>query len=231
MLRFATIAFAVIALTVPATAKKADEKKIQSETLAHYIDRMQQQSPELIHASVGSLWTDNGLFADMNTDYKAMHVGDLITIVVAQGTTANNANSVSTARTFNASSGISGLAGHLKTSGVQEIFSPQSSATLSGKSQGSTTSTLNTTLAGRVVAVLPSRAMVVEAERQLTMNNEKQTLVVRGLVRPGDVAPDGSVASNRVANLELELKGKGVLSDGTRPPNLLVRTLLKIVGF
>jgi flagellar L-ring protein FlgH len=163
--------------------------------------------------------------------YKAMHVGDLITIVVAQGTTANNANSVSTARTFNASSGISGLAGHLKTSGVQEIFSPQSSQTLSGKSQGTTTSSLNTTLAGRVVAVLPSRALVIEAERQLTMNNEKQTVVLRGLVRPGDIAPDGSVASNFIANLELELKGKGVLTDGTRPPNLLVRTLLKIVGF
>ncbi|HXY04788.1 MAG TPA: flagellar basal body L-ring protein FlgH [Terriglobales bacterium] len=163
--------------------------------------------------------------------YKAMHVGDLITIVVAQGTTANNANTVSTARMFNASSGISALAGHLKTSGVQQIFSPQSSQNLSGKSQGSTTSSLNTTLAGRVVAVLPSRAMVIEAERQLTMNNEKQTILLRGLVRQGDIAPDGSVASNYIANLELELKGKGVLSDGTRPPNPLVRTLLKIVGF
>jgi len=160
-----------------------------------------------------------------------MHVGDLVTIVVAQGTAANNASTVSTARTFNASSGITALAGRLKTSGVQQIFSPQSSQTLSGKSQGSTTSSLNTTLAGRVVAVLPSRALVIEAERQLTMNNEKQTIMLRGLVRQGDVAPDGSVPSNYIANLELELKGKGVLSDGTRPPNALVRALLKIVGF
>jgi len=163
--------------------------------------------------------------------YKAMHVGDLITIVVAQGTTANNTNSVSTARTFNASSGITALAGHLKTSGVQQIFSPNAAQTLSGKSQGATTSTLNTTLAGRVVAVLPSSVMVIEAERQLTMNNEKQTIILRGLVRRGDIAPDGSIASNLIANLELELKGKGVLSDGTRPPNLLVRALLRIVGF
>jgi hypothetical protein len=34
-----------------------------------------------------------------------------------------------------------------------------------------------------------------------------------------------------VGNLELELKGKGVLSDGTRPPNLIVRWLLRILGF
>jgi len=226
-------AWTVVLLTLAAAsfAKKTPVNTIQRETLAEYVERMQQRGPDLSHASPGSLWTENGRLASMNTDYKAMHVGDLITVIVAQGTTANNAASVSTARTFNASAGISGLAGHLKTSGVQNLFSPQSSSTLSGKSQGSTTSTLSTTLAGRVVAVLPSGALVIEAERQLTMNNERQTIVVRGLVRAGDVASDGSIQSNRVANLELELKGKGVLSDGVRPPNPLVRGLLWLIGF
>jgi flagellar L-ring protein precursor FlgH len=227
----AHILVAVLLLVATGFSDKTQPGKIQRETLSQYIERMEQQGPDLSHASPGSLWTDSGRLASMNSDYKAMHVGDLISIVVAQGTTANNASSVSTARTFNASSGISALAGHLKTSGVQQIFSPQSSQTLSGKSAGATTSTLTTTLAGRVVAVLPSGAMVVEAERQLTMNNERQTILVRGLVRPGDVASDGSVASNRIANLELELKGKGVLSDGVRPPNPLVRALLRLVGF
>ena len=225
------IVFLLMLLASPSTAKKTKANTIQRESTSQYIQRMQQQAPDLVHASAGSLWTDSGRFASMNMDYKALHVGDLITIVVAQGTTANNTAAVSTARTFNASSGISGLAGHLKTSGVENIFSPQSSSTLSGKSQGTTTSTLNTVLAGRIVAVLPSGAMVVEAERQLTMNNERQAIVLRGLVRPGDIAADGSVQSNRVANLELELKGKGVLSDGVRPPNPLVRGLLRIIGF
>ena len=226
-----TCAIGLFLLAGTSFAKKAPANTIQSETLSAYVQRMQQQGPNLSHSSPGSLWTDNGRLASMNTDYKAMHVGDLITVVVAQGTTANNAASVSTARTFNDSAGINGIAGHLKTSGVQNLFSPQSSATLTGKSQGSTTSTVNTTLAGRVVAVLPSGALVIEAERQLTMNNERQTLVVRGLVRPGDVAADGTIQSNQVANLELELKGKGVLSDGVRPPNPLVRGLLWIIGF
>jgi len=63
------------------------------------------------------------------------------------------------------------------------------------------------------------------------MNNEKQTILVRGLVRPGDVGPNNTVPSNAIADLELELKGKGVLSDGTHPPNAIVRAILKIVGF
>jgi flagellar L-ring protein precursor FlgH len=82
-----------------------------------------------------------------------------------------------------------------------------------------------------VVAVLPNGVLVIEAERELTMNNERQTILLRGLVRPGDVAPNNTVPSNAVGNLELELKGKGVLSDGTRPPNLIVRWLLRILGF
>lgn len=214
-----------------ATAKETKPKTIQHETQAAYIQRMQQQSLDLSHAAPGSLWTDNGRFANLISDYKAMHVGDVIVIVVAQGTSANNTASVSTARTLSANSGITALPGKLKTTGVASLFSPNSSATLSGKSQGSTTSALTDTLGGRVVAVLPSGVLVVEAERQLTMNNEKQTILLRGLVRPGDIAFNGTVQSNQVGNLELELKGKGVLSDGVRPPNALVRGLLWVLGF
>jgi flagellar L-ring protein FlgH len=45
------------------------------------------------------------------------------------------------------------------------------------------------------------------------------------------VGSSGAVASNSIANLELELKGKGVISEGNRPPNAIVRAILKVVGF
>jgi len=214
-----------------ASAAHAGQKKVQRESLTNYLNRLTPQPPDLKPATPGSLWIDNGQMARLSADYKASRVGDVITIVVAQGTTANNAGSVSTARTFNASSSVAALAGHISTSGVQNIFSPSSSETLAGKSSASTTSTLTTTLAGQVVAVLPNGTLVVEAERQLLMNNERQTILLRGLVRPGDIAPDGTVPSNSIGDLQLELKGKGVLSDGTRPPNVVMRILQRIVGF
>jgi len=211
--------------------KAGQPKTIQRETLDSYVTRMRQESAGSASGSLGSLWVDHGRFANLAADYKALQVGDLVIIVVSQGTTANNAASVSTNRTFNASSSITGLAAHATTTAVQNIFSPNSAAALSGKSQASSTSTLQDSLTGRVVAVLPSGVLVVEAERQITMNNEKQTVLLRGLVRPGDVAVDGSVASNNLGNLELELKGKGVLSDGVRQPNVLVRGILWLLGF
>ena len=181
--------------------------------------------------SPGSLWTDQGRLTDLASDYKARHVGDLVTILVVQSLQAENTGNVATDRSFKASSGIDALAGHISTSGVQNIFSPRSSQTLSGKAQASSSSSLRTSLSGRIVAVLPSGNLVVEAEREIVMNNERQSILLRGLIRPGDLSPDNAVASNDVSNLELEVKGKGVVSEGTRPPNVFTRWLLRLVGF
>ena len=221
--------FAMTFLLVPALPAKVSPGRHNS--LAEYLARMEQKGVPASAGTPGSLWRDSGSFSNLAADYKAVRVGDVVTILVAQDVTAQNSGSVATDRSFKASSGISAMAGHVSVSGVQNIFSPQSSQTLSGKAQAASTSSLRTSLAGRVVALLPSGMLVVEAERDINMNNERQTIFLRGLVRPGDIAPDNTVASNAISNLELDLKGKGVLSDGTRPPNPLIRALLRIVGF
>ena len=200
-------------------------------SLAEYINRMQASETDQAATTTGSLWKDRGRLADLAADYKARRVGDVITILIVQDTTATNSANVATDRNFKANSGIDALAGHIAISGVQNLFSPHSSATLQGKAQASSKSSLRTALAGRVVAVLESGSLVIEAERSLTMNNERQTVWLRGVARPGDISPDNTLVSNDLAALELELKGKGVLSDGTRPPNVIVRLLLRLVGF
>lgn len=229
----AVFCLAVISLNPLAAKNKYKQKSgvIQSESLDQYLQRMQQSALIAPPPSTGSLWVDGGRLADLGADYKARHVGDLITITVVQNITATNGGSVSSTRNLSASSGISSLPAQLKTANVASLFSPTSAYSLAGKGQAATTSSLTTSLAGRVVAVLPSGALVIEAERELTMNNERQTVLLRGLVRPGDVAPNGAVASNAIANLELELKGKGVISEGNRSPNIIVRAILRIVGF
>ncbi len=74
-------------------------------------------------------------------------------------------------------------------------------------------------------------SLVVEATRVVEMNQERQTLVIRGVVRPGDIAPDNSVLSTAISHLEVDLRGKGVISDGVRRPNRVARFLLRALGF
>ena len=213
---------------VPVLASKATSRE---ENLAKYLARVQSAEAPAPSHTPGSCWVDTGRLASLTTDYKARSVGDLVTILVVQDITASNTGAVSTDRSFKASSGIDSLPGKIDASGVENLLGLHSAETLSGKAQASSTSRLRTSLAGRVAAVLPSGNLVVEAERSIVMNNERQNIVVRGVVRPGDVGPDNSVLSNAIANLELEIKGKGVISDGTRPPHPLLRLILRILNF
>jgi flagellar L-ring protein FlgH len=207
--------------------KKAPKKDL----LADYIQRMGGQATPPAPSSLGSLWVDNGRLANLVADYKASRVGDLVTINISQNLSSTNTGNVATARTYSTSSGITALAGHISTSGVANLFSPNAAQTLNGKSQASSTTALSTTLTGRVAAILPTGTLVVEAERQIVMNEQHETVIVRGLVRPGDLDATNTVTSNSVGNLEVEVKGKGVVSEGTRQPNVVVRWLERIVGF
>jgi flagellar L-ring protein precursor FlgH len=198
--------------------------------LADYVERV--KAVKSTTPTAGSFWTPQSPYSDMASDYKAHNVNDLIVIEVVESTSAAEDGAVKTARTFSASSGISGLMGTPgPTAGIQNIFSPNSTRTLNGQGQTSSDATLTTTLSGRVVEVLPNGFLVIEAERQMFMNNQHQTVVIHGVVRPGDIGSNNAVPSTAISNLEVELKGKGVISDGVAPPNKLVQLILKLVGF
>jgi flagellar L-ring protein precursor FlgH len=210
---------------------KNKDAAAKHDALADYIERVYGKTPSAILPTAGSLWTDTGRLANMVADYKASRVGDLVTISVAQNLSASSTGNVATNRAFSASSGITALPGQAKVAGVANLFSPTSTQTLAGKAQATSQTSLSTTLTGRVAAVLPTGTLVVEAERQITMNNQHETVILRGLVRPGDLDATNTVVSNSVGNLEVEVKGKGVISEGTRPPNVIVKWVLRIVGF
>jgi len=225
---------AVVLLFMPAAEARHKDKTAapKRDPLEEYVRRMSGPAvPAAAFGTPGSLWIDNGRLANMVADYKASRVGDLVTISIAQNLSSTNTGNVATNRSFSASSGISALGGHIKTSGVANLFSPSSTQVLAGKAQATSTTALSTTLTGRVAALLPSGTLVVEAERQIMMNDQRETVILRGLVRPGDLDATNTVTSNSVGNLEVEVKGKGVISEGTRSPNPVVKWILRIVGF
>jgi len=207
-------------------ASKRDAQK----NLAKYLARVQTVQPAAPTLSLGSIWVDSGAMASLSGDYKARNVGDVIEVVVAQGVTSSNANAVSTARTLTTSGGVDSVP-VLGTGGAQTLLGLHSSEALSGKGAASTATSVTTTLSGRVVAVLASGNLVVEAERIIDMNHEKQTIILRGVVRRGDIGPNNRVASDNIGDLELEIKGKGVISDGVRPPHRVLRTILRLLDF
>lgn len=212
---------------LPRPKPRPDKPK---DNLSEYIARVKANPPA--SPASGSLWSADSAFADLASDYRARRVNDVIIINIVEQTSATNNGGVKTARTFNANSGITGLFGSVGPSNaLQNLFSPNSASALNGQAQASSSSTLQTTLAGTIEAVLPNGFLVIEAQRREAVDNEQQTLTVRGVVRPGDLASDGSVNSTSISNLEILLNGHGVISDGVRPPNAVIRTILKLLNF
>ncbi|HXE31836.1 MAG TPA: flagellar basal body L-ring protein FlgH [Terriglobales bacterium] len=180
----------------------------------------------------GSLWNPNGRYANLSTDYKAQNLNDLITIHIMEATQATGSGTLQSKRQFDATSGFTGLFGALsQTNRLQNLFSPASSSELDGQAQTASTSQLETSLTGRVVDLLPNGFLVVEAVRTISMNNQQETVIVHGVVRPADIAPDNSVLSTQVGELEVDLQGKGVISENTRPPVGWMRLMLHWLTF
>jgi len=230
-IRFSILTTMLLAGLVSAPgAFSKDKTKNMEQTRTEYLARLQQTSVTFA-TTPGSLWNPDGRLANITSDYKAAHLHDTITILIVHQTTAQSAGTATAQRSYAISSAITALPGKLNVSGVNPLLGANSAEALNGQGSGTTTSTLQTSLTGELIAVLPNGNLVVEAQREVYMNREHETAVVHGVVRPGDVSAANSVPSTALSNLEIELKGKGLVSDATRRPNIVTRLLQLVVGF
>jgi flagellar L-ring protein precursor FlgH len=230
LLCMATVATAGL----PSFGKKNKDKTNNTEQLrAEYVSQVKEHDAPVEPArTVGSLWSPGGsVLGDLSIDYKAKRLNDTIVILAAVQTDAAQSGTSNYKRTVATSSAITGLAGALKTTGLNPLFNANSDTELQGQGATGSDTAFTTSLTGRVIAVLPSGNLVVEAQRKIFMNNQHEDVTVRGVVRPGDIGANNTIASASLSNLEIEMKGKGIISDSTRPLNPITKALLWLIGF
>jgi flagellar L-ring protein precursor FlgH len=226
----------LLGLAIPAHSLALPKlKKNKTETTASsyqdYLNRVRAMTvPE--PNTAGSLWVPSSSFAVLSKDFKARNPGDLIVIHLVDNFAAATAGENNQSRKFGANSAITGLAGTIGARNrLQNLFNANSANSLDGKGQSTLSSNVTLNLAAQVMEVLPNSVLVVQAARDITVGNDRQTVLIHGLIRTGDLAPDNSIASTKVSNLEVEIKGKGAVADASRQPNIVIRTLLKILNF
>ncbi len=182
--------------------------------------------------SPGSLYDPGGRFGDLARDQRAFQVNDIVTIVVADRASAVSKGTTSTSRKSSISASVSKLGGVTRAAGpLANLAGADSSHSLDGSGETTRETTLETTVSARVTHVLSNGTLVVEGVKNLTINSENQSVSIRGLVRPTDLSASNSVASNRLAELEIRVNGKGVVNDSIRRPNFLYRLLMGILPF
>jgi flagellar L-ring protein precursor FlgH len=155
----------------------------------------------------------------------------VITILVSESTSASSAADAASNKATTAQAGFTNLFGAEKK--IKELSNAvNGSGTSTFKGSGSTTraTTLNTTITARVKGILPNGYLLVEGVRELRLNNENQTMFITGIVRPEDISARNIVSSGLVAQMEVRVQGKGVVSQPIKP-GWLFRILSGILPF
>jgi flagellar L-ring protein precursor FlgH len=167
--------------------------------------------------SRGSLWPDSarGLFAD----FRANRVGDIVTIRIDE--TANASGDASTRLERDSSMTFGGdmlglgsaLARAYPDINPDELVSLMSQRSFDGRGETSRESRVRAAIAVRVKQGLPNGDLFVEGTKVVLVNDEELHIYISGVIRPEDIEPDNSVRSSLVADAEIELSGRGALTD------------------
>jgi len=173
-----------------------------------------------------------GMLADISRDLRASRVDDIVTVLVSESASAVSSGATNTSRTSSANSSILKLLGPQPAGGaVADLAELGGEQKLQGQGQTSRTMALTTTISARVTHVLPNGYLVLQGTKDIWVNSERQRVTIRGVVRWNDLDGNNRVASNRLANLEVQVNGKGVVGDAIRRPNFLYRILLGLLPF
>jgi flagellar L-ring protein precursor FlgH len=198
--------------------------------LERYLASAEAQAASMRPAGPGSLYAAEGMLADVARDPRALQVNDLVTILVAEQATALSRGATSTSRQSSSNASAGSFYG-ATSSRFGNLLAGSSNMQLDGEGETSRQTTITTRLSARVAQVLPNGYLVLEGNREIVVNAERQLVTIRGVVRPADLLPDNSVRSDRLAQMEIRIDGKGVVNDAIRRPNFLYRLLLGILPF
>lgn len=225
-----------VAFPLPAAARRHKAHKAPKLTppesaLNAYIKQVREEQAAEVKTP-GSIWSADGQLVRLGSDVKATRLHDVLQIVVTENLAASTDGQVKNARASSASSGLAALFGALKASNnLQNLAGMSASSALTAQGASATNSSLITTFGAEVVDVLPNGMLVVQATQELTFSQQTQLISLRGLVRPEDVSAQNQVLSTAITDLELDVTGKGIVTDSTYRQSPLVRFLEKLLVF
>ena len=182
--------------------------------------------------SPGSLFVAGGPLTSVARDVRASTAGDIVTILVSDQASASATGGANTKRQSSGKAQISSLAGTLAAgSPLAALLDFSNERTIQGQGETTRGMNLTATLSARVIATTPNGLLVVEGTKTTMVNSERQSIVLRGLIRPVDVTPANTIRSDQISDLSLEVNGKGIVGDAIKRPNIIYRTLLAFLPF
>jgi flagellar L-ring protein precursor FlgH len=177
--------------------------------------------PEMLAPATQGAIFQAGQEISLFEDAKARRVGDIITVVLVEQTTASKKADTNTSKkqdtqldnptilgaplSFNMPGGSNRVLNLGTTLSGSRTFAGAGDSSQSNKLQGNVTVT--------VAEVLSNGNLLVRGEKRLTINQGDEYIRFSGIVRPSDIGPDNTVLSTSVADARIAYTGKGTLDE------------------
>jgi flagellar L-ring protein precursor FlgH len=172
-------------------------------------------------ASAQSLWKADSS-RSIVSDRKAHAVGDLVTILVQESNTATKDNTTKRGKSSAIDASISSFlysptaSGFLTHNGSLPALKLNSAQSFDGGGKISNSEKITARISVRIMDVLPNRNLVIEGRRTTSFAGETQDAVLRGVIRPDDIAPNNTIYSYNVADATIKYVSSGAITDNQR---------------
>ncbi len=151
-------------------------------------------------------------------DLRARRVGDILTVRLAESTSASKSSSTSISKSSAAEYENPTVFGRpLTMDGV-----PLLSSSLGGNQtfDGEGDSAQSNSLVGDITVTVTERLangnLRIRGEKWLTINQGREFIRLSGIVRPVDIGTDNAIASTQIADARIAYSGRGMLDAANR---------------
>ncbi len=169
----------------------------------------------------GSLYTRSGpsIFADK----KDLQIGDIIKIEIEEKVFNASTSNRSSGQISNSNKGsgltFAGTGASVKlNSGVGLGYTSDSSSKFTGNMSDKLGEEFETIVSAIIVDRYQNGNYLVKGEKEVLINNQKQKVLISGVIRPYDIDADNMIESQNIANLKVEYAQKGELMDRLEKP-------------
>ncbi len=139
-------------------------------------------------------------------DTTALNVGDVLTITLAESTRASKNAETSITKDTEISLPEPTILGK-SNFGINTALNQERD--FEGSAEADQSNSLAGNITVTVTEVLPNGVLRIRGEKWLSLTNGDEYIRLTGLVRPQDIQPDNTVASNRIADARIAYGGTG----------------------
>jgi flagellar L-ring protein precursor FlgH len=148
----------------------------------------------------------------------AHRVGDTVTIMLSENTTAQKSSSTSTSKDTSVDIPAPLFGGSPLSIGGNDI---SASLENSRSFEGSGDSSLSNRLQGNITVTVAKRLangnLVVRGQKWIEFNQGREFVRIQGVIRTIDILPDNTIPSYKVADANIAYGASGALADANRP--------------